>query len=243
MSTRPDLLPPLVEPSVFDVPPPISPSIGRGGSPMDDPRRFAEEQMRALVRQVFCPGWPRPARQIVISGVDDDGDVATICMQAGHALSEQVEASIGIVEVNLHDAEIEEYLDRGDKENSRTHNAYGSIRANAHQVSTNLWHVSSGAFMAAQNGLSAAWLRGRLADLRLEFDYAVLHGSPAGVFSEATLLGNLTDGVVLVLEANSTRRVVAQKTRDALHAANVRILGAVLNDRTFPIPQRIYERL
>jgi Mrp family chromosome partitioning ATPase len=53
----------------------------------------------------------------------------------------------------------------------------------------------------------------------------------------------LADGVVLVLEANSTRRVTAKKAKQALEAANVRILGTVLNNRTFPIPEGLYRRL
>jgi MinD-like ATPase involved in chromosome partitioning or flagellar assembly len=176
-----------------------------------------------------------------MAGVDEDADISSICLQAGQALSEQVEASICVVELNLHDAEVEEAAVSGGREADPQ--SFGSLRALAHQVSTNLWHVSSPAFMGEQNGISARWLRARLADLRLEFDYAVLHGPPAGIFSETALMGSLTDGIVLVLEADSTRRVVAQKTRDALYAANVRILGAVLNDRTFPIPSSIYDRL
>lgn len=246
MSTRPESMPPLVEPSIFEVPtpldaPPLPAVPSQASTPLGNPRRFAEEQMRRLVQQVFCPGWPRPAKQVVIAGVDEDADVSSICLQVGQALSDQVEASICVVELNLHDAEVEEYRERGAGKPEAQ--PFGSLRGLAHQVSTNLWHVSSPAFMDEQNGISARWLRTRLADLRLEFDYAVLHGPPAGTFSETAVIGSLTDGIVLVLEADSTRRVVAQKTRDALHAANVRILGAVLNDRVFPIPPSIYDRL
>ena len=56
-------------------------------------------------------------------------------------------------------------------------------------------------------------------------------------------MGGLCDGIVLVVEANSTRRVAAQKVKERLHAANARLLGAVLSDRTFPIPEAIYRKL
>jgi Mrp family chromosome partitioning ATPase len=71
----------------------------------------------------------------------------------------------------------------------------------------------------------------------------VLYGPPAGTRSEAALLASLCDGMVLVLEANSTRRVAAQKVKERLHAANARLLGAVLRGRTFPIPEAIYRKL
>jgi hypothetical protein len=83
----------------------------------------------------------------------------------------------------------------------------------------------------------------RLAELRRSFDYTLIHGRASGTCTEAALLGSLCDGVVLVVEANSTRRVTAQKVKERLHSANARLLGAVLSQRTFPIPQAIYRRL
>jgi len=60
------------------------------GSAVWDPDAFAEEQIRGLVRQVFLPGWPKPARQVVFSPVDPETDISAICMQVGLALSAQV---------------------------------------------------------------------------------------------------------------------------------------------------------
>jgi len=240
MSTNPDLLQPHVrEPEIFELPPAIGEPEILPRSPQADPRCFAEEQMRALVRQVFCPGWPRPARQVVVSAVDATVDVADVCLQAGQALSEQVDASIGIIQADPHSSapELSRNMPAFDT------GTFGVIRAFSHQVSTNLWHVPFPVFTGEQNTLSAAWLRGRLAELRLEFDYTILQGPPAGQSGEIALLGHLSDGVVLVLEANATRRVTALRVKEKLQMANVRILGAVLSERTFPIPQAIYDCL
>jgi Mrp family chromosome partitioning ATPase len=57
------------------------------------------------------------------------------------------------------------------------------------------------------------------------------------------LIGRFTGGVVLVLAANSSRRDTAINTKMMLESANVPILGAVLNRRTFPIPDKIYKYL
>jgi hypothetical protein len=48
---------------------------------------------------------------------------------------------------------------------------------------------------------------------------------------------------VLALDAHRTRRRSAMRIREQLSAANVRLLGAVLRDRVFPIPERLYRRL
>jgi Mrp family chromosome partitioning ATPase len=56
-------------------------------------------------------------------------------------------------------------------------------------------------------------------------------------------LGRFADGIVLVLQSNATRREAALKAKESFEVASVRLLGAVLNKRTFPIPQNLYQRL
>lgn len=117
------------------------------------------------------------------------------------------------------------------------------MRSFSHQVSTNLWQVPFSVFIDEQNAMSGAWFRNRLAELRLEFDYTILQGPAAAVSAEASLLGHLSDGVILVLEAGSTRRLNALRAKERLQSAGVRILGAVLTERRFPIPKALYDRL
>ena len=53
----------------------------------------------------------------------------------------------------------------------------------------------------------------------------------------------MADGVVLVIEANSTRREAARMAKETFESANVKLLGAILNNRTFPIPESLYRKL
>jgi len=57
------------------------------------------------------------------------------------------------------------------------------------------------------------------------------------------LLGQIADGVILILESMVTRRETARTAKENLAAANVKILGAVLNNHTFSIPETLYRRL
>jgi protein-tyrosine kinase len=86
-------------------------------------------------------------------------------------------------------------------------------------------------------------IRQRLDDLRSRFDYVLIDAPADLTMCGALTIGHLCDGAVLVLEANQTRREVARSAVMELNAARVRVLGAVLNDRHFPIPQRIYQAL
>jgi Mrp family chromosome partitioning ATPase len=71
----------------------------------------------------------------------------------------------------------------------------------------------------------------------------VIHGPAAGLSSEAALLGQLADGIILVLDAHSTRRATALKIKETLQGASSKILGTVLSERAFPVPEGIYRRL
>jgi hypothetical protein len=207
------------------------------------PDTFAEEQIRGLVRQVFLPGWPKPAHQVVFSPVDPETDISSICMQVGLALSAQVSGTTCLVEANLNSPGLEQVVEKNghDLIANRERSAF---RDPSSRLSNELWLIPRGVFLGeSENGLSGVWLRDRLAELRKTFDYTVLYGPPAGAGSEAALMGSLCDGMVLVVEANLTRRVAAQKVKEKLHAANARLLGAVLSQRTFPIPQAIYKKL
>jgi Mrp family chromosome partitioning ATPase len=56
-------------------------------------------------------------------------------------------------------------------------------------------------------------------------------------------MARLADGLILVLSARHTRRAAARRIKQLLDEARVQLLGTVLTDREFPIPERIYRRL
>ena len=176
---------------------------------------------------------------MVFSAIDPHTDVGEICMLVGHALADHVPGSIGVVDANPQ-AEIDAV--GNSQKTAFTRERFGSLRNCSRQIAESMWLVPRDVFLG-ENGLSATWLRSSVGELRLDFDYTVFHGPPAGLYSEAALLGHLSDGVVLVLEANSTRRATAKKVKEMLHASNARLLGTVLCERTFPIPEGIYRRM
>jgi len=242
MSTFVDLLPRTMdevrEPRVIKVAESCEPEVIGW-----DSDAFAEEQIRGLVRQVFLPGWPKPAHQVVFSSVDPETDISAICMQVGLALSAQVPGTTCLVEANRSGPELQQVLAKNGLDLCPNQDR-SVMRDLSRGHSNELWLVSRSVFPGEnENCWSGPWLRDRLAELRRSYDYTVLYGPPAGTCGEAALLASLCDGMVLVLEANSTRRVAAQKVKEKLHAANARLLGVVLSERTFPIPEAIYRKL
>jgi Mrp family chromosome partitioning ATPase len=86
-------------------------------------------------------------------------------------------------------------------------------------------------------------MKERIAELRSEFDYLLFDVPPLNVYADAMVFGRMVDGALLVLEANATRRESALRVAETLRSTKIPVLGAVLNGRTFPIPDMLYKRL
>jgi Mrp family chromosome partitioning ATPase len=212
------------------------------------PERFAQEQLRGLIRQVFFSGSTPPVRQVVFCAVDSETEVASICRAAGEALAEETSASIAVV-TGVLDGLPEPGFPESRRALANTSEAKNSevamIRTPAPQTRSNL-SLLTHASLSKGNGQhsgSAAASSACLADLRREFEYSLVEAPAAGESSGAAALGRIADGIVLVIAANRTRRATARYIKETLDAAHVRLLGVILNERTFPVPAQLYQWL
>jgi len=206
--------------------------------------RFAQEQIRNLVRQVFFSGSAKASRHVVFCAVDESTYVAEICVDAAKTLAAQVQASVCVIEANSQTPDLEKVYGGGHEASGSGREGPGFLRNSSLHLSDGLWLAPRHLLMGQTNdGRSPLWLERRLSDFRLEFDYTLLHAPPVTRQSDAILLSRICDGVVLVLEADGTRRAAAHKAKESLISANARLLGVVLSERTFPIPEELYRRL
>lgn len=65
--------------------------------------------------------------------------------------------------------------------------------------------------------------------LRESYDIIVIDTPPLGSVVDASIIGKLCDGSILMIEAGNTNYKMVQKVRDKLVASDSRILGVVLN--------------
>jgi len=72
---------------------------------------------------------------------------------------------------------------------------------------------------------------------RSTHDYVLVDAPPLLAFADATLMGRLCDGLVIVVEAEATERGTLLRARDLLGRAGVKVLGVVLNRARSPIPE------
>lgn len=206
----------------------------------------AREEVTKLVHRLFLlPGAAAP-RQVVFAGTEQGNGCSWICAHAADILASQVRGSVCVVDCDLRFATLHEEF--------QVANHYGladalqggePIRQFVQQLSQpNLWLLSCGSLSEESPKLLALErMRKRMFELRSEFDYVLLDVAPLSSSNHAVMLGSWCDGVTLVLKENASNRKVAQKALNEFRAVNALVLGAVLNQRTFPIPDSIYRRL
>jgi hypothetical protein len=206
-----------------------------GGADVWNPEDFAREQIRNLVQRVFFANGSPLVRQVAFTGTGPNTDVAGLCDQVGKALSMETRSDIAVVD--------REPLE---KETGHTHRQYAgsTIKGWSTQTEANVWRVPGFGFRQFEErpGTGQYWAS-CLTKLRNEFEYAVIQGPAVDVSSECALLGQLADGIILVIEAHSTRKAIARKLKETLATTQSRILGTVLSGRRFPVPYGIYRRL
>ncbi|HEY2121891.1 MAG TPA: CpsD/CapB family tyrosine-protein kinase [Candidatus Acidoferrum sp.] len=234
---------PLHEPSVpFSIPTEARSSITH--QPAID--SLTREQCLKLIQNVFLlPGKDSP-KTIVFAGVDSGNGTSAICANAARLLAAQINGSVCLVDANLHSPSLPESFGVGNHFGlTDSLRKEGAIRDFVKPVGPdNLWLLSCGSLAAESAGnLNADAFKARLVELRAAFDYVLIDSPSLNNHSDAIAFGQMADGLILVIEANSTRREAAASITKSLRAAHVSILGAVLNKRTFPIPSALYHRI
>jgi Mrp family chromosome partitioning ATPase len=219
-----------------------------GGRLNPGPFKFnqqAHEECLQLVQRLFLLQ-SEPPHCVVFAGIEHRNGCSWICAQIAELLSRNIPGSVCLVEANLHSPSLAQTF--GVPNHRGLTDALcedGPIADFTQRLGgSNLWLLSCGSLTPDfPSLLNSKHLGQRLSELRKEFDYVLVDTPPLRQYGDAVTLGWLADGLVLILEANSTRREFARQIAESLQDTQIKLLAAVLNKRTFPIPRMLYKRL
>jgi Mrp family chromosome partitioning ATPase len=120
------------------------------------------------------------------------------------------------------------------------------VQTNIH----NLWMLPNEEFADrladTDHALADAWQRepefgfDRLQAFRSEFDYTLIDCPSLKESYEAAMLAPILDGVVLVVEADRTKRDQIRRAQQTIGMSNGKLLGLVLNKRRYLVPKWLY---
>ena len=191
-----------------------------------------DEQIQALVEQLFFRPESEPVRYVGFAASEPSTDTAQLCLEAARALADEGRYDVALVDANPDAVPLQTQLE---------------VAPTLHPEATwpvapRLWLVPRQSWLPASKGQRIPeQCFSRLRELTTEFDFAVLR-CPSVSWLTARI-GRACDGLVLVLTANKTRRLVAAQMKNQLKKAHVPLLGTVLQGRRLPVPEGLYRRL
>jgi len=220
------------------------PSLPTGQASARETERMIQEEETKLVHRVFLGTAAEQPKMVVFAGIDRGNGCSRICRRTAELLARISSGSVCLVEAAIRSKA------PCDGANSLSLGRVGSsppdtsVRTYIHPLETaNLWTAPREALTSSSDELGFDGLRDRIEQLRKEFDRIVVAAPPLNLGGEAVALAQVSDGLVLIVEAEATRPQTAQHVIRNLREAGVKVLGAVLNNRTFPIPEKLYRRL
>lgn len=189
-----------------------------------------EEQIQALVQQLFLQGEPR-ARHVGFAALEPGVMVGRLCFQVAWALAESSTKHVALVDGQL-----------------RSDSLPVQLRLQAPSRLNSCWELSPKLSLVPRDtwidgGPNQVWDSSltRLRTAAMEFGCSVVcFDSFSWITSRVS---QICDGIVLVVTANRTRRLVAAQIRDQIRKARVPLLGVVLAERRLPVPEGLYRNL
>jgi protein-tyrosine kinase len=207
----------------------------------DGPEGRLEGHLAALVERVFLPVAGEPMRSVAFVGVDARSSAVTAA--AAERLARHAGATVCIVDAHFSAPSLHGRFGVSNDTGLSDAIADGLLLWDVtQQVRPNVWLLSAGSEGGRPSFASGA-VRLRVAQFIARFDYVLIDMEPLAPAGDAAGLAPLVDGVILVVAAEATRRDAARRATQTLQGAGAVVLGAVLTNRQFPIPDAVYRRL
>lgn len=199
-------------------------------------------EMLRLVQTVFLSTNGAAPRQVVFCGVDDENGSSAVCAKAAWTLAAASSKPVCLIDANSRAQHLSRLLRL---ENTIPFTGKSpSVREECVQIGSNLWFAGT-SLLSDNHGvlLPADELKRRMTQMDTAFEYVLIDAPGAGVCGDAAILGQVAESAILVVEANRTRRFKVARAKESFDSAGVQLLGTVLHNRSFPIPEKLYRRL
>ena len=201
-------------------------------------------ELTRLVQSMFLR--PGGLRAVAFAGVEPGAGCSWLLVRIAELLGDANAGTVCVVDANLRSPALHTSVgaDHG----------YGLSDAlmGTDPIESYVQRLGSGRLRLLSSGstgekaeplLASTAFQRRVDELRAKFDYVIFDTPAVSMRSDALAVASRVDGLALVVEANSTRREAARKALQYAAAANVRMLGVILNQRTYPMPEALYNRL
>jgi Mrp family chromosome partitioning ATPase len=195
------------------------------------PNAIYQSQIEMLVQQLFFQRGAAHVRHVGFSAVETSSAVSALCFDVASSLASQGGYDVALVDASLNSPAL--HTELGLTSPGQDESGW--------PIAPHLWLVDRGHWLPEGNRNITSDCVLRLREVLSEFDFSVLRYGAASSLS--TNMAKACDGIVLVLAANKTRRLVAAQIKEQILQAQIPLLGSILADRKFPVPHSLYRNL
>jgi Mrp family chromosome partitioning ATPase len=202
-----------------------------------------QRNLSGLVERVFLPVSGEPTRSLAFVSIGTDADSGPLAAAAAEMLAERTSRTVCVVDAHFRTPSLHLRF-----ELSNTGGFAEALAADtplveaARRLQRNLWVIPAGV-ASAPVVFSTAAARQRISQLVTTFDHVIFDVDPVTPGSDIAALLRLLGGVIVVIAADSTRRETARRAKQTLTESGVTVIGAVLTNRRFPIPDALFRLL
>ncbi len=197
------------------------------------PRSGHAEQFRALRNSLVALNPESAPRSIVLTSAAAGEGKTVATLNLALALAEMPGARVLVVDANLHQPSVESYLGL-QRRQGLCDLLDGSCAPDRAIRQTSVDNVSVlGAGSLPNNPsvvLGSDRMKSLLATLKRQYSWVLIDTPEASSISDASMLGALVDGIILVVRLGETPRHLVEQTHNTLESLGGNVLGTCLTN-------------
>ena len=212
-----------------------------------DSKALITEQYKILRTNFLAMNKGKPPKMVVVtSALHSEGKTVTT-LNLAIALAQSVrKPRILVIDADMRRGRVHRYLGIDQKAGlSEVLQGQNKLEDVLFQID-----IENLTFMTAGNVpdnpselLSSDEMRNLLDDVKSEYDHVLIDSPPIISVTDAGTIGHLTDGVLMCVQAGRTQRGVLKRAIELLNQSRTNVLGYVLTNIEYHLPEYIYRYL
>lgn len=224
------------------------PQRGKGDRPLLDDAKSRTKQTapyHALADQLYMMSKDRKSKNILFTAADAKEGTSTIVANLGAILSKKVPLRILLIDANLRHPslnklfKISSALGLADVLEGKASFNDVLCQVNSHMHILPAGHTELNPMIL----LSSSSLQALLSAAQEKYNMVIIDCPNLKSSKDVEVLVGHADGICVVVNESITRREVLKQAIEPLKEKKANFFGVIINNRTFPIPKFVYDRL
>lgn len=212
-----------------------------------DPKALITEQYKILRTNVLSLSKKKPMKVLVVtSSIHSEGKTLTALNLTMTLAQATHKPKVLLIDADMRRGRIAKYLGVKQKvglseiltDQAKPSDALFNIDVE------NLTFVATGSMPSNPvELLSSERMRRFLLLMKSKFDHIIIDTPPVISVTDAGIIGAQSDGVLMVIQAGRTQRGIIKRASELLHQAHSNVLGYILTNIEYHLPEYIYRYL